>query len=195
MKKTKSTGKTALAFLLMALFVGGAFYLVSNRSEQIAERQAAKMTPVQEVLARDLKTNYPATPKEVVKFYSEISRCFYGEEYSEEELKRLAAKSREVFDDELVANQTDEQYLNALRRDIETNKIDKKTISSFSVSSSTDVEYYDFQGDEWAQLYCFYTFRISTSVQPIQEKFLLRKDSDGHWKIFGWKLVEQEDAQ
>ena len=188
--KKKSTGKTFIAILIMALFVGGAFYIVANRSERIAEAQSAKMTAVQEVLSRNLETNYPASPREVVKYYSEISRCFYGEEYSDEELESLAAKSREVFDDELVANQTDEQYLAALKIDIAANKEDKKTISSFSVSSSTDVEYYDFQGDEWAQLYCFYTFRVSSVIQTVQEKYLLRKDENGHWKIFGWKLVE-----
>lgn len=191
--KKKRSGRTMIAILIMALFVGGAFYLVANRSEQIAEAQTVKMTPVQEVLNRNLTINYPSSPREVVKYYSEISRCFYGEEYSEEELEALAKKSREVFDDELVRNQTDQQYLNALKADIEKNKTDKKTISSYSAASSTDVEYYDFQDDEWAQLYCFYTFRISTTVQTVQEKFLLRKDENGHWKIFGWKLVENDE--
>lgn len=192
MKKKKSTTRTAVAFIVMALIIVVVFAYLSNRSKQIAEAMPETITPVQEVLQRNLESNYPASPKEVVKFYSEITRCFYSEEYSEEELTELAKKSRELFDDELVANQTDEQYINALRRDIQSYKDEGKKISSYSVSSSTDVDYYDFQGDKWAQLYCIYSMRIKTQIQPIQERFLLRKDAKGHWKIFGWKLVEEE---
>ena len=192
MKKKKSTTRTAVAFIVMALIIVVVFAYLSNRSKQIAEARPETITPVQEVLQRNLESNYPASPKEVVKFYSEITRCFYSEEYSEEELTELAKKSRELFDDELVANQTDEQYINALRRDIQSYKDEGKKISSYSVSSSTDVDYYDFQGDKWAQLYCIYSMRIKTQIQTIQERFLLRKYAKGHWKIFGWKLVEEE---
>ena len=178
---------------MLALFVVGLFFYISNRSKIISEGRTQTMTAVQEILARNLETNYPPTPKEVLKFYSEITRCFYGEEYTEEELERLASFSRELFDDELVANQTDEQYLSALKMDIDSWKKDKKVISSYSVSSSTDVQEYSYGGYEWAQLYCTYSIRMGTNIAPIQEHFIMRKDSKGHWKILGWELVQPGD--
>ena len=191
MKKRNNT-RTVIAFVIFALVILGAFLMLSNRSEQIAETQQVKVTAVQELLLRNLKTDYPATPKEVVKLYSEITRCYYGEEYTDDELIEMADMSRELFDDELVANQTDEQYLHALQQDIESYKSENKVISSYSVSNSTDVDYYNYLGDEWAQLYCVYSIRVGTNITPVKEKYLLRKDAGGHWKIYGWILVDEE---
>ena len=182
-------------FIVLALAVTGLFFYVSNRSKVIEEGKLKQMTPVQEILARNLETNYPPTPKEVLKFYSEITRCFYGEEYTDEELAKLAVLSRKLFDAELVANQTDEQYLSALKFDIDSWKKDKKVISSYSVSSSTDVQEYSYGGFEWAQLYCIYSVRMGTNVAPVQEHFIMRKDERGHWKILGWELVESNDGE
>ncbi len=191
--KRRNPTRVIVVFTMLAVFVVGLFFYISNKSKVISEGRVQTMTAVQEILARNLDTNYPPTPKEVLKFYSEITRCFYGEEYTEEELERLASFSRKLFDDELVANQTDEQYLSALKMDIESWKKDKKVISSYSVSSSTDVQEYSYGGYEWAQLYCTYSIRMGTNVAPIQEHFIMRKDSKGHWKILGWELVTPED--
>ncbi|MCR5688536.1 MAG: hypothetical protein K6G58_11005 [Lachnospiraceae bacterium] len=192
--KRRNPARILIVFVVLAIGIVGLFFYISNRSRIVAEGRQQQMTPVQEVLARNLDTNYPPTPKEVLKFYSEITRCFYGEEYTDEELIRLATMSRRLFDDELVANQTDEQYLSALRMDIDSWKKDKKVISSYSVSSSTDVQEYSYGGFEWAQLYCIYSIRMGTNIAPIQEHFIMRKDSAGHWKILGWELVEPGDG-
>lgn len=191
MQKQNPT-RVVISVAILAVAIVAAFALLSNRSDKQADAENYKVTAVQEVLLKDFTTEYPPSPKEVVKQYSEISRCFYGESYTEEEFKALAAKSRELFDSELVANQTDEQYLAALKADVASYKEVDKVISSFSVSSSTDVDYYDYLGDKWAQLYCIYTMRVSTNITPVKEKYLLRKDPEGHWKIFGWVLVEEE---
>ena len=140
------------------------------------------------MLVQNLTDSYPATPKEVVKMYSEITRCFYAEEYTEEELEALAIMSRQLFDDELVANQSDESYLRSLKGEIATYRKANRVISSYSISSSADVQFYNFRDDEWAQLIAMYSIRTGTKVEPSKERFLLRKDSDGHWKIYGFRL-------
>lgn len=187
--RRKNPARVLIVFVVLAIAVVGLFFYVSNRNKILEEGKTNQMTPVQEILARNLDTNYPPTPKEVLKFYSEITRCFYGEEYTDEELVKLATLSRRLFDDELVANQTDEEYLSALKFDIQSWKNDKKVISSYSVSSSTDVQEYSYGGFEWAQLYAIYSIRMGTNVAPVQEHFIMRKDAKGHWKILGWELV------
>ncbi len=189
--RKRNPARFLIVFTVLAVAIVGLFFYVANRSNVIAEGKQKQMTPVQEILSRNLDTNYPPTPKEVLKFYSQITQAFYGEDYTDEELVKLAVLSRRLFDDELVANQTDEQYLAALRMDIASWKNDKKVISSYSVSSSTDVQEYSYGGFEWAQLYCIYSIRMGTNVAPIQEHFLMRKDAAGHWKILGWELVDQ----
>ena len=195
--KTDSNKKNSIkgfaVIIVLALGVLAYFYVINNRVKQI-ERDVDKVTPVQELLVRNLDTNYPATPKEVVKLYSEITRCFYGEEYSEEDLLKLAEMSRKLFDDELVANQSDESYIRALKGEIASYRQQNRIISSYSVSSSADVQYYNYRDDEWAQLVAMYSIRTAGKVEPSKERYLLRKDDTGHWKIFGFKL-EQIDGQ
>ena len=191
--KRRNPARILIVFVVFAIGVVGLFFYISNRSKVVAEGKQQQMTAVQEILSRNLETNYPPTPKEVLKFYSEITQCFYGEDYTDEELEQLAAMSRKLFDDELVANQTDAQYLSALKMDIQSWKNDKKVISSYSVSSSTDVQEYSYGGYEWAQLYCIYSIRMGTNVAPVQERFIMRKDDKGHWKILGWELADSGD--
>lgn len=178
-------------FLLLAMgCVLLAYYLINLRIEKSKPEDYVQLTAVQEVLSRNLTTNYPQTPKEVIKYYSEITKCFYNEECTEEELYALAMKAQELYDHDLVGNKTEEQYLYDLKSEIQAFKEKDYYISSYGTSSSTDV--YDFTEDgyEFARLYCTYNIRVGTVIQPIEEVFLLRMDLEGHWKIYGWDLAE-----
>lgn len=190
-KKKHTQVKNTAVILIMAALIVASFAYLSNRNKKLMEEKRV-ITPVQEVLMCDFEHNYPSTPKEVVKMYSEITRCFYGEEYTEDELVALANKSRELFDKELKANQTDEQYLLNLKSVIDSYKEEKRIISSFSVSSSANVEFYDYENAQWAKLYCIYSMRTGGKLEPTREVYLLRKDDVGRWKIFGWKVETTE---
>ena len=128
--RRKNPVRIITVFVILAMAIVGLFFYVSNHTRVVAEGKQQQMSAVQEILSRNLDTNYPPTPKEVLKFYSQITQAFYGEDYTDEELEKLAKMSRRLFDDELVANQTDEQYLSALKMDIASWKNDKKVISS-----------------------------------------------------------------
>lgn len=193
MKKKQNNIKNYIILLVLALVIVGAFVFVANRGST-RDESAVSMSAVDEVLNRNLSKNYPATPKEVVKMYSEITRCFYAEEYTDEQLLGMAEQSRILFDDELRANQTDEQYIMNLNSVISNYKEQKRIISSFSVSNASDVEYYDFKGDKWARLMAVYTIKTDHVFDTSKEEYLLRKDPEGHWKIFGWRVMEEDDS-
>lgn len=189
----KSPTKKIIVVAFIALMVLAYFYVINNRMKSI-EEDVTTVSAVQELLVKDLSTNYPNTPKEVVKMYSEITRCYYAENYSEEEFIALARMGRELFDDELVANQTEESYFRALRAEVANFKQQKRVISSYSVSSSADVQYYNYRNDEWAQLVCMYSIRTGGKIEPSKQRYLLRKDEAGHWKIFGFRLEALEQT-
>ena len=63
-------------------------------------------------------------------------------------------------------------------------------ISSYTTSSSTDVETFTKDNYEWARLYCMFNIRKGTDMLATTERFLMRKDEAGHWKIYGWELAE-----
>lgn len=188
--KGSKTIKVVVIAVILAAIVLVYFYYLGHRDKRQQAEAAIASTVVQNVLMRDLEHNYPPTPKEVVKYYSEITECFYNEEYSDDELTQLANKILHLYDVELIANQ--EHYMDDLKQEIQDMKKGKYTIASYDVSASTDVEFFTQDDYSFARLYCTFYIKQQGSSNRVTslERFLLRKDEDGHWKIFGWELVE-----
>lgn len=193
MNRFKSPRGVFFLFLIVVIILI-AYYSVSMRGKRNDSEQV-ELTAVQDVLLRDLERNYPQTPKEVVKYYSELVKCLYNETYSEEELVQLANKIKSLYDDELAANKDDESYLKDLRSETTAFKESNYKISSYTTSASTDVEDFWEDGYECARLYCTFHVRTGAYIQYIEEVFVLRKDGDGHWKIYGWKQVDNGAGQ
>lgn len=175
--------------ILVAMLIGF-YYYIAHKTGSGKGEEAVKITETQAALLRNLEMNYPPSPKEVIKYYCEITRCFYNETHTDEELEELALQIQKLYDDELVANQTQEEYMQNLISDIASMQKQGYVISSYSTSSSTDVDYFTEDGFEWARIYCGFSIRKGTTIISTNERFLLRKDRDGHWKIYGWELVE-----
>ena len=190
--KGSKIAKTVVIAVVLAVIILVYYYSLGHRAKRQEVEEAIAATVVQSILMRDLEHNYPPTPKEVVKYYAEITECFYNETYSDEELVQLAGKIQMLYDAELVANKTQEQYLQDLRDDIAEMKGRQLTVASYEVSSSTDVEYFTQNEYSCARLYCtFYLKQQGGGRVPSQERFVLRQDEDEHWKILGWGLVEE----
>ena len=187
-----------LVILIVVLFVSvilGLFIYVNNKPQSGSVEDDVVISNVDNVVLRNLDINYPPTPKEVLKYYSEITMCFYEENLSEEDLVRLAQTARKLYDAELCADITEEEYLASLREDIlEFNSLGI-VVSGYTVSSSTDVEEFVVDGRECARLYATYRLRQGTEYIYSNEVFIMRKDEDGHWKILGWELLEEEEVE
>lgn len=187
---------TIIILLIAAVLLVGTFIMLNKKNEsKIEEVPEVNVEKVQQMVLQDFSKNYPPTPREVMKLYSEITCCFYNAELIEEDLTALAQKARVLYDEELLANQTEEEYIAALKEDILAFNSQKITVSGYSVSSFADVDYYDQDGYEWAKVYVTYRLRQGTEYRYSNEVFLLRKDADKHWKIYGWMLAEEENLE
>lgn len=193
MNKKSGLIKGVIVGVVLICLVGGYYYYLTNKREDKSKEETVKATVVQEVLMRNLDNNYPPTPREVVKYFGELIQCIIGETYTDEEFEKLALQAQKLYDAELVANKTQQQYLDDLKWDINTFKEEEIVISSYSPSSSVDVEEFSRDGYKWAKLYCSFSLRKGTYIESNEEVFLLRKDEDGHWKIYGWQPVENNE--
>jgi len=183
--------KPIILILVLALIVGGYYFYLSNKVESNESDEI--VTAVQNVILRDLDKNYPPTPKEVVKYYSEISKCLYNEKYTDEQLEQMADKLLAIYDNELQANNPRDEYIENLKKDIADFKENSYTISTYTPSASTDVEEYVVAGRECAELYCTYTIRTGAEYSNNLQRFILRKDVETkHWKILGFDVPVEE---
>ena len=71
--------KTGIVILTIALIAAicGSFYVVNDKSKRANQKEKV-LTEVQRITTKDLDKNYPQTPREVVKFYNRIVKCYYG---------------------------------------------------------------------------------------------------------------------
>ena len=142
-KKQDVSGiKVLIIGLVLICLVAGYYYYLSNKRQKANEEAPAKATAVEEALAYNFERNYPPTPKEVVKLYGQMTQCFYNEEYTEEEFVQLALQIRNLYDDELIAVKTENQYIEDLRWDVNQLRNQEIVIASYATSASKDVEEY-----------------------------------------------------
>lgn len=192
MGRFKGVKGTIILIVLIVMVISYYFHL-SNKTMPDRTEESAQISVVQSLLLDNIETHYPPSPKEVVKYYCEITKAFYNETYTDQELTELALKITELYDEELLANNAEEQYLIDIKTDIQSFRQQKCTISSYTTSSSVDVDYFRADGFEFAKLYCMFTLRQGTELRYTTEQFLLRKDASGHWKIYGWKLADPDE--
>lgn len=186
MKLSQKTVRTSLVFLIIAATALALYYHMANKMSPTDE--TVTITPVQNVLLKNLDQEYPATPREVMKYYNQLQECLYNETYSDEEFQQLAQKQEAMFDEELLANQDEAAFLAGLKTEIDAYHSATKKISDSWVSSSTDVDYYTYQNRDCANIRCIYTTITGSKSQITNEIYVLRKDQKGHWKILGWQL-------
>lgn len=194
MKKTNtSVTKITVFFIFLLVLVVGYYAYLSGTHR--TEQQEAVMSEVDTALSRNLENNYPSTPKEVVKYYNDLMKCFYNEDCTEEELQELGKKSLQLFDEELRENNEEESYLIRLQGEVQNYKNNKRKITSVSLASSTNVDYYTADGYSFARISCGYTMTENGKKSSTVMVYLLRRDDNRRWKIYGWETADQLNSK
>lgn len=185
--------KSAAVLAVMLITVFALYYYLVNKVER--QTPETETTAVQDVLLKNLETDYPPTVREVIKYYNEIMSCYYSENPTDEELEKLAAKAMELYDAELANYQAGDLYLQDLKTEIASFAASGTVLSHVALSASTAVDYYTYNGRECAQIRCIYTMRQKTNLMTVKEIYVLRKDDGGRWKILGWTPAEDNTEQ
>lgn len=190
MKKIKTV---VIAIVCISLVVGFYYYL-SNRTPKKNVENTTEADKVAAVLAKNLETSYPATPREVIKYYNRLLTCFYNEKYTDDEFDKMVDKMQTLFDADLLTRNPKEQYAATLQGDVAAYQAEKKVVATAEVCSTDEVEYATVEDVECAYVDASYFIRSSKAYYTTNQQFVLRKDSDGNWKILGFELLGGEDT-
>ena len=190
MKKTRIV---ILAIVIVAA-ICTAFYIVNNNSKKESAKEA-ELTEIQKITTRNMEKDYPATPREVIKFYNRIVKCYYGRQYSDDELEQLADQALSMFDDDLLKKNEKESYIESVKSDAAQYEEDNKSISQTDVCYSNDVKYMTDNGDDIAYVIASYFIKNGSSYTKTYQEYVLRKDGDGDWKILTFYKIEGESSE
>lgn len=189
----KSTVWVTIALILIVVGLVGTYaFLISVVKDGAAD---AVMTPVQKALNRDLSRDYPPTVKEVVKYYTEIEKCLYNEECTEEELEQLGMQARGLYDEELLSNNEAESYLVRLKAEIKTFQGKGRRYAAISLAGSTSVDTFSQDGYDFARIHCGYTVTENGQSYTEGRVYLLRRDEQRRWKIYGWDAAKNVNPE
>lgn len=187
--------KTVVCVVIMAALIGGYYLYISNKDFRTKEQKQEEQAHITELLSTDLGKNYPENPREVLDYYSQLICCAYNEELTEEQFQALCVRIRALLDDELLEQNTQEQYAENMRKEIEEYKAEKKIITSYQVFKNSEVEYGEKDGDNFAILSAYYRLKSKKDSDiRTAEEFIMRQDSEKRWKILGWEVTGEKDA-
>lgn len=189
----KSTVRVTIIFAVLIVAVVGYYAYLSGKSRDAAAD--AKMTQTQLVLSRDMQNDYPPTVKEVIKYYMDIQKCLYNEECTDEEVDQLGLRARELYDAELLENNEEAMNLLQLKSEVASFRSEEKKITSISVASSVNVDTFTQDGYDFSRIQCNYTVLENGQSNPTSVIYLLRRDGNRRWKIYGWDLAQNVDPQ
>ncbi len=188
MKKALRIGVTVL---VCATLIVSYYYYLSHRNDSLTEESTVtEVSEADAIITRDFSTNYPATPRAVVKWYNRIITEFYAEDHSDSEITALASKQRELLDEELLAKNPVDEFLQAVKADVlEYSARDERIVTS-KVCSSNDVTYATVQGDQVAYVTSYYFIREGNDYMRSYQEYCLRKDASGNWKILTFRQID-----
>ncbi len=196
MKVFEKIKKPLIITLLAALAVSYYIYL-SNRDTDKNNGKEKETSVATAVLQRDMDKNYPGSPRAVVTYFADIQKLIYKNDFDDDELTGLAQHMLATYDDELLEKNPYELFIENLKTEISTYKSEKQYISQYIVEDGYGIELIDFKGDEYAEVDVKYYVRNDTQKQTIAiyEKYTLRKNSKGQWKILYWDLADGKDME
>lgn len=190
----KSTIGVTIALMIIVVGFVGFYAIMTGKAKTEAADEA--LSPVQIVLSRDLNKDYPATVKEVIKYYVELERCIYNESCSEEELEQLCVQARRMYDDDLQAINEIGTFVAKMKEEVGAFHEAQRRISNIAIASSTNVDFFSEDGFDFARTYCGYSISEGGKSKMLEGRvYLLRKDENKRWKIYGWANANDVNPQ
>lgn len=177
------------AVMVITLIVG-CYYYMSHRTPKAAEDDV-EVTQMDEVLAKNLDSAYPPTPREVVKFYNRIIECAYSGGYDEKQFDGLVAQARKLMDEELLEHNPQDDYGLRLQEEVLDYQNASREILQTRVCASDEVRSFEREGRKCSFVEAAYFMREGKkSFLKTYQGYLLRQDSKGNWKILAYGLTD-----
>jgi hypothetical protein len=188
MKVKKRIASISVVLVLACAIV--ALYMYIDRSGKQAKEPVNTVT--EQILSKNLLTNYPPTPYSLAEFYCGIVECIYNEDTTEQQLEALVQKELALFDEEFAALNPYESLLAATKADLETAKEKNLVFTGYILDKASNVSKWKKDGQEYASIMYQLMSRSDSGSGGSYRNLIMRKDSEGDYKILGWETAEAE---
>lgn len=188
--KMKKRIVTVSVVLVLACAIVALYWYIDRSGKQAKE---PVNTVAEQILSKNLETNYPPTPYSVAELYCGIVQCIYSADTTEAQLEELVRMERELFDEEFAALNPYESLLAATKADLETAKAKKLVFTGYVLDKASNVSKWKKDGDAYASIMFQLMSRSDSGSGGSYRNLIMRKDSNGNYKILGWETAEAEN--
>ena len=192
----KNARYVIIAIACISVICASFFFFSQNNQES-----EKNLTEIEKVIVKDLEKNYPKTPREVVKFYNRIVKCYYGSEVpTKEQVEDLVDQMIGIMDEDLLLINPRDTYFKSVVNDINQYKKEKKQLVSTDVCDTNDVKYVtddkngDGEKDKLAFVDASYFINTDGKFAYTYQQFVLRQDEAENWKILTFYQIEGENS-
>ncbi len=181
-----SKNRIVAIFITVAIAILGVFIFLTFRPVKTVT-DTAEITEIERLMVKNIETDYPATPREVVKLYNRYLLAIYNADTTDDQIRQLLDKQRSLYDEELLSvNPFDNNYSGIIAETAEYKK-EGRTIVNTTVGGSDEVIYKQFEGRSYALIDASYFMRSNGgNFSKTYETYMLRKDVEGKWRILGF---------
>ncbi|MDE5864648.1 MAG: hypothetical protein K2H34_09905, partial [Lachnospiraceae bacterium] len=167
-KKMGTRGFTTVILLLV--IIGLAFYTYLNNHAG-NKQEVKKSSEVDKLVNYDFENDYPKTVRETVKLHCNYMKNAYNNKFTEDELFTVNRNIRCLFDEELLAINTEEQQLQGLKDELLLYEENKQKLVSFSLAEGSQVQYNTENEKEYAKIKVTLTLSADSVTVSVQEEY------------------------
>lgn len=184
-KKKKRALFAFVVIICLAVLGGLVVYYQYMKKQQQKTRVNTPATEVEKLIAKDLETGYPQTPKEVIKLFCRINQSVYNKELSDEEFSSLVEQLQALYCQELKKQNSVEKVEKELSQDADKYRKENKKIVNYTIEESDNFQYKTVQGKEMVYLKYSYFMREGSKYSTWNQSAILVREED-KWKIMGF---------
>ncbi len=188
----KNVIRVVILVICTAVLIVGYYFYLSRRGENMKEETLEPESELSKVLAKDFSKEYPETPRSVIKWYNRIIMLYYDDETDDKDVEKLCDQAMMLFDADLLQANPRDFYVTNVKADITEYKDRGREIKQSSVQSSGDVEYKTIKDRDYAYVIAYYFTKEGSTYTRTYQKFALRKDEMGKWKILAFQLTDED---
>lgn len=191
--KLKVVIRVGIVSLICAALVVGYFLYLNNKNSK-PDEQDEQLTEAEIISTTDFDKNYPESPRAVVKWYNRIATVIYNNDLGDVKLEDVGEQERKLLDDDLLKLNPEKDFYKRLESEMKDNQERQRSIVSSEVCESSDITYKNVNGYDCAYVYAYYFGKEGSNFTRTYQKFCLRKDKQGKWKILTFEKVPQEET-
>lgn len=180
----------AISVIIVLTFVS---YQKKQRQEEMKKEEEASLSKIDEVILKDLDEAYPASVREVIKYYYKVLQCMFNGEATDKQIVHLIDKERALFDKELLKKNEYGTFVK--KRNEEISKYEKNDIKllKFVIEDSEEIRYWQNNKAQMASIKAHIFMTGKKEYKDVYQEYVLRKDKTGKWKILSWDNTSDED--